>query len=73
MAAFAGMQRPRASVVHRPGVRRQHDFEHFDVVRVTELGVTDARRLMHARPSGECHLPHAFVVELDPSFSTYTI
>ncbi len=46
----------------------QGDLEYFHVVRVRDLDVADARRLVHAGAGLEPDLADAFVVELDPAF-----
>src|SRR6185436_20231897 len=62
---------PRSAIDRRHLFRgeasRKHDLQHFDVVAVAELAMTDARRLMDARASFEADDALAFVLEFDPS------
>jgi hypothetical protein len=46
---------------------RKDDLEHFDVIAVAELAVTDVRWLMDTCPGLEAYYALAFILELDPA------
>jgi hypothetical protein len=49
-------------------ISRKHDLEQFDVCAMSELAMTDFRRLMHTRSRLEPHLALALVFKFDPAF-----
>ena len=47
-------------------VRRQDDLKHFDVFTMSDLAMTNLRRLMHARARFKPNTALAFLFKLDP-------
>src|SRR5437764_6323360 len=48
-------------------VGRRDDLDHLEVLRMLELAVADARRLVEAAPRLHHHAPDAFVLEEHPA------
>src|SRR5437763_17124114 len=48
-------------------IRRRDDLDHLEVLRMLELAVADARRLVEAAPRLHHHAPDAFVFEEYPA------
>lgn len=48
-------------------IRRHHDFQHFNIIAVRHLAMTNLGRLVNTRPGLQAHDALTFVLELDPA------